>query len=234
MSWYSILVFVHVSLGTIALATFWVSGLSRKGSPVHKASGKLYLLAMTGLLLVILPVSLQILVQRSTTIGAFLLYLLIITGTSVWSSWRAIRDKRDWARYAGPVYRALMWLNLAGGLAIAGIGLLVAEFMQLIITAFSLIGIMAFVQMRRFLRQPPEDPRWWLKEHLEAMVGNGIATHIAFLSIGLPKLLPMLSGPVLQNLAWLGPLVMGFGAAAWLSRKYLPKRQAPRATTQAA
>ena len=27
------------------------------------------------------------------------------------------------------------------------------------------------------------------------MIGNGVATHIAFLAIGLPKLLPSLAGP---------------------------------------
>ena len=91
-------------------------------------------------------------------------------------------------------------------------------------TAFSGIGIFSFVQMRRFSHRQPEDPRWWLREHLGAMIGNGVATHIAFLSIGLPKILPMLAGPVLLNLAWLGPLAMAFVAGAYLTRKYLPKR----------
>ena len=57
------------------------------------------------------------------------------------------------------------------------------------------------------------------------MIGNGVATHIAFLSIGLPKLLPMLSGPVLQNLAWLGPLMLSIIAGIYLNRKYMPVRK---------
>ncbi len=72
--------------------------------------------------------------------AAFLAYLLVITSTSVWCSWRAIRDKRDWARYTGPVYRTLMVLNGLSGLAIAYIGLFVTNQMALIFTAFSLIG----------------------------------------------------------------------------------------------
>jgi hypothetical protein len=227
MSWYSTLALAHASLGTVALVTFWISGLSRKGSPVHKAAGKLYLLAMAGLLMLALPMSLKFLLVGKTVIGSFLLYLLVISSTSVWASWRAIRDKREWGRYTGPAYLGLMWLNLASGVAIAIVGLFFAQQMQLIITAFSGIGIFSFVQMRRFSRQPPEDPRWWLREHLGAMIGNGVATHIAFLSIGLPKLLPMLAGPVLLNLAWLGPLAMAFVAGAYLTRKYLPKRAAP-------
>ena len=218
MSIYSAMVLLHVSLGTLALVTYWTAGLSKKGSPLHKTAGKVYLLAMTGLLAVALPMSLKLMASGRTVIAAFLLYLLVITCTSVWSSWRAIKDK---------VFKTLMWLNLASGIAIAIVGVVFAQKMQLIITAFSAIGLISFVQMRRFSRQPPQDPRWWLREHLGSMLGNGVATHIAFLSIGLPKLLPMPAGPALQNLAWLGPLVVAFGAGVWLTRKYLPKREPP-------
>lgn len=230
-SLYQITFFVHAALGVLALATFWAAGLSRKGSPVHRAAGKVYLLAMTGLLVAAVPLTLRIL-QQSTVGGVFLLYLLVIVTTSMWTSWRAPRDKRDWKRYTGPVYRSLMWANLASALAIGAVGLLLAEQMQLIIVAFSGIGLFAFVQMRRFLRQPPDDPRWWLREHLTGMLGNGVATHIAFLSIGLPKVLPMLAGSSLLNLAWLGPLVVAFLAGAYLTRKYLPKRPAPQPQRQ--
>lgn len=225
MDAYPLLVTTHIALGTVALVTYWTAGLSRKGSPLHKAAGKVYLLAMAALLLLAAPMAVHV-GLRVPVFGAFLAYLLVISGTAVWTSWRAIRDRRDWSRYTGPVFRALMWLNLVSGLAIAVLGLLTPSRMQLVMVAFSLIGIAIFVQMWRFSRQPPDDPRWWMKEHLEAMLGNGVATHIAFLGIGLPKLLPMLAGPTLQNIAWLAPLGAAFLAGAYLGRKYLPKRAA--------
>lgn len=212
---------VHVALGCVALVSFWTAGMARKGSPLHVGAGKLYLLAMTGLLAATVPMCWLAWFAGHQKVVVFLLYLLVITCTSVWLSWRAIRDKRDWARYVGPVYRALMWLNLAAGAGIALFGLFVAEQMQLIIVSFSLIGISTFVRMRRFSAQPPTEPRWWMREHLNAMLGNGVATHIAFLSIGLPKLLPWLAGPVFQNVAWLAPLGVAALAGIYLSRKYL-------------
>lgn len=230
---YALIFFIHAGLGTLALVTFWIAGLSRKGSPLHRAAGKAYLLAMAGLLVAAAPLAWRVL-QEFPVGGAFLYYLLVLVTSSMWTSWRAVRDKRDWKRYTGPVYRGLIWANLASALAIAAVGLFVAQQMQLIILAFSGLGLFAFLQMKRFLRQPPEDPRWWLREHLTAMLGNGVATHIAFLSIGLPKVLPMLAGPTLQNLAWLGPLVAAFLAGAWLTRKYLPKRPAPQGQRQTA
>jgi hypothetical protein len=83
--------------------------------------------------------------------------------------------------------------------------------------------------MLRFARARPAEPKWWLKQHFGAMIGNGVATHIAFLSIGLPKLLPMLAGPVLQNLAWLGPLSIAVVARVLLNRKYMKSRGVAKA-----
>ena len=229
MTVYSLLAIAHAGFGTLALITFWTAGLARKGSPLHVAAGKLYLLAMAALLAFALPMSVLILLAYGKpVIGSFLLYLIVITVTGVWLSWRAIRDKRDWVRFTGPVYRALMWLNLAAGIGIALVGLFFAQQMQLIIVSFSLIGIATFARMRSFSAQPPSETRWWMRQHLNAMLGNGVATHIALLSIGLPRLLPMLQGPVFQNIAWLAPLGVAALAGIYLGRKYL---QVPKPRT---
>lgn len=225
MEHYDLVKFAHAGIGALALLTFWTSGLTRKGSRVHTVSGKIYLLAMTGILLSAAGMLGGFAERHHPVAAGFLGYLLVITGTSVWCSWRAIRDKRDWTAYTGPVYKTLMVLNGLSGLAIAYIGLFVTTQMQLVITAFSIIGIANAISMWRFAKASPADPRWWLKQHFGAMIGNGVATHIAFLSIGLPKLLPMLSGPVLQNLAWLGPLTLSIIAGIYLNRKYMPVRK---------
>jgi len=224
MSWYSNTALLHAAVGTAALVTFWMAGMTKKGSPLHKTTGKIYLLAMVGILLSAFPMATYIAINKSQVIGGFLLYLLIVTMTSVWNGWRSIRDKRDWKRYTGPIFKALMMLNLLSGLAIAAIGLFLAEQMQMVITSFSLIGIITAINMYRFQREAPADPRWWIREHLTAMVGNGVATHIAFLQIGLPKILPMISGPVMVNVAWIGPLLVAVVAGTYLTRKYAPKR----------
>lgn len=229
MTLHTLSYFMHAGLGTLALATFWTAGLSRKGSRVHRTAGKIYLLAMVGLLLAALPLT-AALAARNPVAGGFLAYLVVITVTSVWTSWRAVKDKKDWARFTGPVYRTLTWANLVSGLAMAYVGLFITTQMQVIMVAFSGIGIFSFLKMWRFSRRLPDDPRWPLRQHLAAMLGNGIATHIAFLSIGLPKVLPFLAGSSLLNLAWLAPLVVASAAGVYLTRKYLPKRlPAPKA-----
>jgi hypothetical protein len=222
MSLYRIVLSLHGLVGLVALVAFWIAGFARKGSPLHRAAGKAYLVAMLGVVAAALLLSLRIAWLHGAGAGVFMGYLVLITATSLWRSWRAPRDKRDVARYAGRVFRTLAWLNLAGGAAVLALGLLWPDPRHWVLVGFSTVGLLAGRRMLRFAAAPPTHPRWWLEEHVGGMLGNGVATHIAFLSIGLPKLLPMLAGPVLQNVAWLGPLAIATGVRVVRGRRSKP------------
>ena len=58
------------------------------------------------------------------------------------------------------------------------------------------------------------------------MLGNGVATHLAFLAIGLPRLVPALANPLWTNIAWLAPIGVALVAGMLLRRKFLPARPA--------
>lgn len=219
MEIYSVTKALHYAIGVIALASFWTAGFTRKGSPVHKGAGKIYLLAMVGILLSAGVMAVLAALHKPSPLIAFLLYLIVITATSCWLSWRAIRDKRDFQRYTGPVYRTLELLNPAAGIAIMALGLSINS---ILFAGFSLIGISTGIGMFRMRRRGMEHSLWWRWEHVSAMIGNGVATHIAFLLIGLPKIFPGLAGPTLQNLAWFGPLLIATALGVWLKRKYAP------------
>ena len=218
MSAHTITVLMHSSLGAAALASFWVAALAKKGSAAHKLAGKIYVLVMVGLLLPAIPLSARAYLHYSESFGAFLFYLLLITGTALWEGWTATRNKRDFTRYADRRFRLLAWANIAAGLAVLGLGI---ALMSPIFIGFSMVGVMGGRGMLRLAKTGPSHPHWWMEQHLGAMLGCGVATHIAFLQIGLPRLLPSLAGPVLQNVAWLGPLVVAGLARVWLGRKYL-------------
>jgi uncharacterized membrane protein len=221
---YYLILFAHAGLGVAALLTYWIAALAKKGSAPHKLAGKIYVLAMVGLLVPALPLTLRIAVEKSPSFGAFLGYLGILTGTAVWQGWFAIRHKRDFARYTGRGYRGLAALNIVAALATLVLGLAIAN---PIFIGFAAVGVLGGTSMLRLAKSGPASPRWWLQEHLGAMLACGVATHIAFLSIGLPRLLPMLAGPTLHNIAWLGPLAGAIIARYWLSRKYLGGSSAP-------
>jgi hypothetical protein len=235
MSAYHLTLFAHAGLGVLALLTFWIAALAKKGSAPHKLAGKVYVGVMAGLLIPAIPLSWRALLHFSTVFGLFLFYLVVITGTALWRAWAAVRRKRDFAAYANTNFRRLGWFNIACGAAILGVG---AAATQPVLLGFSVVGILAGRAMLRLAQDGPPHARWWMGEHMSAMLGCGVATHIAFLLIGLPRVLPAAwNGAALQTFGWLAPLVVAAIARVLLAKKYLPaptpKPAAPPAVVQA-
>jgi uncharacterized membrane protein len=214
----------HALFGTVALIAFWIAGLSKKGSPLHKAVGKLYLLAMIGIIVTALPLALSQALKGQWVGAAFLGYLAILVSHACRNAWLAIRWKRDFERYTGIGYRVSVGLLGISGVAVSVLGMVYGAWLLII---FGLLGPFFMLEARKRILNGPESPKWWLKEHYGAMIANGVATHIAFLQIGLLRLIPELGGPLIQNLAWFGPLALSFIAGWWLDRRYMRPRASP-------
>lgn len=214
---YPLFVMLHVGAGSVALATFWLAAVLRKGSPRHRFVGRAYLLAMATVIVSGIPLAVKRLLDGHPVTAAFLGYLLLIVGTTVWLAWRAIRDRQAPQRYLGRAYQALAIANPLAGAGILALGIAVGH---PLLIGFSLIGLVSGFDMWRRRRVIPTQPRWWMEEHYGAMVGNGAATHIAFLAIGLPRLLPQVSGSALFYAAWFAPVALSVVAKLWLDRKY--------------
>jgi hypothetical protein len=98
-----------------------------------------------------------------------------------------------------------------------GIGVQVSAVLLMV---FGSVGVLVGWGGLRARRKAAGDPRWWLKTHYGAMIGNGVATHIAFLAIGINRLIPGIDPGLQQAVAWFGPLLVSVAAAFWLNRKY--------------
>jgi len=223
MTAYQMLAAAHGLIGTLALTTFWMAAALRKGGLLHRRVGQAYLLAMLGIIVTAGPMAWTF--YRSGRVGtaAFLAYLMVITAAGVWSQWRAIRDKNDVARYTGPVYFGLGVLSLVSGLGVLLLGI---EIGSPLLMGFSSVGMFVGVdRLRKRLHRERlgAQPRWWLVEHYNAVLGNGVATHIAFLAIGLPRLLPSIGTGALTYLAWFGPLIVALIAKVLIDRRWKPR-----------
>lgn len=219
MDLYGTLVFVHIAAGALALVTYWSAAASRKGGPLHRRIGQAYLLTMVAVLLTALAMSVAFVQRGMYGIAVFLVYLVVITGTACWQAWRAVRNKRERGAFYGRNYTVLAWLNLGSGLATLAAGIALGNVLLMV---FCWIGIVAGLAALRELRQPvpTNDPRWWMREHVQANLGNGVATHIAFFSIGLDRMLAPLGIQAPQLFPWLAPVVVAVAAGIWLDRKY--------------
>ena len=216
-SFLSVFVLPHVLAGSVALLTLWTSGLTRKGSNIHRYSGRVYLTAMALIVITGIPLTLLTSVRGNLPAALFLGYLLILVSFSCMNAWRAVRSKRDFQRYTDSLYRVSAVVLGLCGIAVIGVGVHTG---MVILMAFGCIGPITAWQAFGLIRKGPRDARWWLREHFGAMIGNGIATHIAFLQIGLSSTFKSLDMAMIQNLAWLAPLAVGVIAAVVLGRKY--------------
>ena len=224
MTAYGVFLVLHIAAGGVALLAFWIAGLSRKGSQRHRLVGRVFLLSMCGILATGVVLAVQRFLDGRTLAGIFLAYLLVITAQAMWMAWRAVTDKRDWrAMVARPAWRGLALASLGAGLAVFGVGVVygVPLFM-----GFSLVGIVAGIQMMRFARRGPRRANWHVVQHYQGILGCGVATHVAFLSIAMRPLwawlqahaaLPAMAG---QLFPWFAPLAVAVVAGVLLDRKY--------------
>ncbi|MCU0755301.1 MAG: hypothetical protein MUE46_09285 [Xanthomonadales bacterium] len=234
MTLYQLLLAVHIAAGVISLIGYWAAGLARKGSSLHKTVGRVYLAAMLGVVATSLPMAAYHLAVGRVGIGVFLAYLVVITATSMWLSWRAVQLKRDAAAFYSRSHVAVGALNVLAGLIVFGVGL---AFGQALLMGFCWVGVILGVGMlraARAARTTAPTGNWWLREHYGAMLGNGVATHIAFLGIGMRPLLQALDSPIAMLLPWFLPLAVAGVAGVLLDRRYGAKREASRAARPAA
>jgi hypothetical protein len=217
MTTHELIRWTHAGAGALALLGFWLNAASRKGSPRHARVGQAYLLVMIVVMATAVPIAWRAFASGEPVRGAFLAYLVVITATPTWLAWRAIRDRLDFAAYTGPVYRLFAVGSIASGLAVLGTGL---YYRVALLAGFSLVGIVTGGLMLRTIRRGATQPRWWLREHYVGIGGCGVATHIAFLNIGLSRLVPDSWSGTTQMLGWFAPLVVAVIARAWLDRTY--------------
>jgi hypothetical protein len=221
MTVYDVVRYAHISAGTLALACFWTAASLRKGSEGHRIVGRTFLIAIVVLCVTGLGIASAAFERQEPVRGTFFLYLVLITATPSWIAWRAIRDKRDVKRFAGPLYRALGWANLAAGGIVLALGI---RYQQLILSVVSGIGLVAGAAILRFASKLPAGRTWWLARHYGAMVGVGIATHVAFLNLGLSHVVPAEWGTAVARVSWFAPITLALIARVWLDRKYGVRR----------
>lgn len=210
----------HISVGTLAFASLWTAAFTRKGGKPHRAAGRVYIWTMVIVLTTAAVLTLTTL-TRGQWIGAvFLFYLLTITATSLWMGKRTLSHKGDARGYTRGPFLAVGVLNIIAAAGAAAVGL-IAE--QYFIVGVSIIGFLIGFSVISVWRKPPEHPRFWLKEHIGGMVGAGIATHVAFASVGLRQLFPDIDATVITIWPWLVPVVGGFVLGGLAERRYVDR-----------
>jgi len=218
MTLYALGRMLHVIVGVVTLITFWTAALAPKGSPRHRAAGRIYLLSLVGILATASLMLVDRLRAGQLDLAAFLFFIAIFLGTSAWLAWASIRSRRDVRLLTGTVYRLLASLNIAAGVLMIGL-FVVTRFPLMLV--LSLVGIGQGAAMWRLALGGPRDERWWLEQHMNAAVVNFGSTHDTFLAVAVGSVVPVLRAPGPRAVVALVVLLVAMALRIGLGRLYL-------------
>ena len=235
---YNMALALHAAAGLIGLIAFWVPAVAKKGGATHVRMGRLFYratcaVAVTGIVMAALLLAAPLAIkapgaaftpERSVEVAGtirsfvpFLLYLVLITFTPVYHGKRVLETRTAPGTLRTPFHTAISTAAIAasGCLLVFGIW-----GRQPVFVAMSPIGALIGWGNLRFARRPyPSRMAWWY-EHMESMIGGGVAFHTAFLVLGAGRLLGIqITGPA-AIVPWLLPAIIGIPVSAVWVRYY--------------
>jgi hypothetical protein len=229
---------LHITVGAFALVLFWLPALLKKGSANHSRFGRYYVYAMyavavTGCTMASLglidpsafianpsqePALLAGQVAARSSSWIFLLYLSLLTFTSVRHGVLVLRHKAQRQQLKSPMHLLLMLtLTVAGPmLAMRGYGQ-----GQILPIIFGMLGMAVGGGFLHYsFKASLSKMEWWI-EHLGAMIGSGIACYTAFFAFGGSRLFTHYGS--LQLMSWILPGIIGTFFIRYLSKQYQRK-----------
>ena len=208
---YQIVLAVHIAAGAVSLLVFSVPLVTKKGGPMHRRAGWIYVtaaatVAVTGLLSCIPLVSGGPSRWRA---GIFLAYVSVLAGASAQFGVRALRTKGR----SGASRRALdlipPLLLVAGGVLLAAFGLHRSIVLYVL---FAALGVALGAAHLHFWLTPPAHGRARFLAHMTGMGTSCITTVTAFIVVNARRF-----GMHPFDLAlWVGPItVLAIGLTLW-------------------
>lgn len=242
------LVWAHIVAGSLALALFWLPMLAKKGSTVHRQSGRyyaylLYGVSMSGIVSCLLVIAAPLYFKakmlkdgvdpllQAENIRAFWHFLGLLSLLS----WVSIRQavlvlKAGVSRslLKQPLHLLSIVLLLPWGVYVLWLGM---GRSQPLFIVFSLLAIVSAIGALRFIYRTEVSRMMLLREHIGNMLGSAIAIYTAFAAFGGRSLLGLSATG--QLVSWLLPSMIGMAFIWWYNRQYQDKPQATTAVTQA-
>jgi hypothetical protein len=211
-----VLFVLHVAAGAIALSSFAIPLLARKGGRAHRRAGWVYACAMGLAAVSAWGLCAHRLADERTEndrAALFLAFVGLLAANTAGTGLRAIRTKaRAPGRAAAiDVGSSVVLLACAGGL-----GALAIVERSVLFGAFAALGVFVATGQLRFWLRPPATRMPWLFAHFVNMLAACIGTVTAFLVVNASRLGLGDYAVVL----WIAPGVLGGIAITLLSRHY--------------
>ena len=220
---YKLILAFHVMAGLIGLLAFWTPALARKGGATHVRAGRVFFwctcaIAATGMLMAALllgapltvhPLRRAVSAERAAIIAReirltapFLFYLVLITFAPVYHGVRVLATRRAPDQLRTPFHTAVHVATIVASVGMLVLGLSTGRFVY---AALSPIGFLIGFGDLGFARKPYPSPMAWWYEHMNSMLGGGVAFHTAFFVLGMRAPVRHLDGRPLGRRAMAPP-----------------------------
>ncbi|MDQ0340787.1 putative membrane protein [Caldalkalibacillus uzonensis] len=215
---------VHIVAGFLALFTFWIPIVTKKGGKVHTRIGWIYTSAMAivsvsawymGLYRIFFsPYS----DSEVISFAWFLIYIGLLSAATAWYGIRVLRFKHRKSRHRHSIDLLFPFLLLSGGIGMSIYG----HFINFPLLAwFPLVGIFLGGSQLWYWLRVPKMKGQWLIEHIVGMLSCSIATITAFTVFGAPQLLNIAgSHPVLWFIPTIVMLPVIIGFTTYYTKKF--------------
>ncbi len=244
MSPFPYLVKAHIATGAVGLVLFWVAVLSRKGGPVHKQWGRVFVYSMLvtgcfaigmGTATILDPIGTHPKLPDVTMVtgifGWMMVYLAILTISLAWHGRGVVENKRNHEANRGKFDVFLQILVIIAAVNCAVRGFMIS---QPLMIGISIVGVASGITNLVFTYSNAPPKHAFLLEHVKALVGAGISVYTAFMTFGLVRLMPE---HALNPATWAIPLTVGLGLIFYhqyqIRKQYAPKKAASAASVRA-
>ncbi len=233
---------LHIGFGFFVLTLFWVQIFSKKGSQWHIRAGKAFywsgmiivataLFGVTAVLLDAFEGDHEVALNDARAAAIFFLgYLAIITFAILEKGRSAIRFHGPSPGARAMFAYARAFFALIASLSLIAYALTFRPSNAILLFALSPLGILIFLETMNFQRQGNTYPQRWIVEHLDGMLGAGIAFHTAFFVFGASSFFnPLIGDSPLKLLPWILPTLIGVPAGVIWKRKVMGEARAKTA-----
>lgn len=177
MSIFTILLTIHIILGSMSLLLGLFVLVTKKGDKRHKKIGILYFYSMVGAALISIPMS----IMHSNT---FLLIIGIFTTYMLLTGKRYLQKKREnQVKILDWILTVFMGICGLSFLFFGGKSLVNGTLFGIVLIVFGLVSSLFVFQDYSNFRGKSSVKNYWLTTHLQRMMGSYISTTTAFLVV---------------------------------------------------